>query len=288
MYTEVPLALAELVDACVAAEPERRPTMDEVVRRLDEQLVVMTASVETGDEVVAANEAGTMAAAARQVQPAGPERSRWTMVAAVGVVAMLAGLAGLWPGSEEKTNEATVQIEAPSEPTRVVGSERPSEPTEPAPKRALPASPPPTAAAPLVTDDPAPKPSPPPVALDADGFDDRPTTQRGIRSADRSWRTHRPKPTPAPPPEPPELEPCEEILEQATAAREGRRWSRVVQLTGSSRCWDDPTAGMRLQIKALSELGRYGDCMKLAETSSDPELKRLGSFCARQHEVEAP
>ncbi|MCA9706344.1 MAG: serine/threonine protein kinase, partial [Myxococcales bacterium] len=57
VYREVPLVLAELVDACTGADPGRRPTMDEVVGRLDALLVVMpVAAADPSGPVPAANE----------------------------------------------------------------------------------------------------------------------------------------------------------------------------------------------------------------------------------------
>ncbi|MEX1367089.1 MAG: serine/threonine-protein kinase [Nannocystaceae bacterium] len=271
VYTAVPLALAELVDACVATEPRRRPSMGEVVQRLDEQLVVMTASVESDGPIAAANEAGATEGTGRR-QGVGSRRR--ALAAVMGVVVVLAAAAWLWPRSAT-IEPASAGAVVPQREPEARAVEQPSEgDAAAAPEPALP---------------PATAPMQPEPQQQADASPPAPTREAEAPKRPRRARRSAPRPSPpSSPPEPPTAESCEEILTRAAAARTERRWSQVVQLTNTSRCWDDAAARARLRIKALSELQRYGECVKLGTTSTDAEVQRLATHCARQLDAEAP
>lgn len=80
--------------------------------------------------------------------------------------------------------------------------------------------------------------------------------------------------------------PCPDVAAQAQAASRGRQWSRVLQLTKSSRCWDDPKARVWLRVEALSELGLHEECVRAGSRSDDPAVKRLVKQCEKHLDQE--
>ncbi|MEM7160707.1 MAG: protein kinase [Myxococcota bacterium] len=270
VYDAVPLALAELVDACVATEPQRRPTMDEVVRRLDEQLVVMTAAVESGEQAVAANEASvdslvtTKPFDRHSIDLARPRR-RVLLIVSVAVV-VAAGALGWWLHSRSGSEERGVGVELAESPVT-------------SPRAAAEPSRQPTAG--FNTEQPPRNPPAPaePVTPATEPVVIPPPTEAAPPSRPRRSK-RRSQPHSASVPR--EVDPCPETLERASAARKARQWRQVAELTRTRRCWDDPVAYTRMRIKALSELGRFNDCVKLGEASADPEARRMAVHCDRQ------
>ena len=287
VYTEVPLVLAELVDACTGTDPRRRPTMDELVRRLDELLVVMaTSAADVSGPLAAANgtaEETSTEAEAASVRAETEERGgvrRGLVLAAITIgLAALAGSASLWPSPHEEEPKAGREraVMVAEQP----GADAPAEesPSVSVPMQKTTLEPESGGSTPPGSHDVAAVPTPPEMKPTA--------SERREPSAKRS-RRRRPRPSSSPLSTPERANPCEQTLAQAAEARRSRRWAQVAQLTRSATCWNDATARLRLRIKALSELARYGECVTASETSNDPEVKRLATHCARRLDAEAP
>jgi len=95
-------------------------------------------------------------------------------------------------------------------------------------------------------------------------------------------------PTPAAkaqPPRPPA--PCPDVAAKAQDASRSRDWSRVLQLTKSSRCWNDAGARVWLRIEALSELRLFDECVQVGSKSRDPSVKRLVKQCQKHLDEES-
>lgn len=91
--------------------------------------------------------------------------------------------------------------------------------------------------------------------------------------------THTPRP--APKPDTPSID-CERVVADTNAASRARRWSRVLQLTQSTRCWSDRGARVWLRMEALLEAGRFRECARLGKFTNKPELVRMAESCAME------
>lgn len=78
--------------------------------------------------------------------------------------------------------------------------------------------------------------------------------------------------------------PCGDEPDRAMKASRERKWKLVVTLTEDPRCWSSQNHRLGIRIRALSELGRHEECVRLAEQASSPALRRLGRDCKRSLE----
>jgi eukaryotic-like serine/threonine-protein kinase len=256
---ELPEAVLEAVDRALSREPEQRTaTAGELAGELD-------AAVRGGRgpmKLVAA-EAGfstRLSEAAKAEAASGDQRS----VAAGGLgsrklvaaAALLVLGGGLWWGLEGEPERERVS------PTAVGGQPEPEpEPTpqvepEPAPvvgPEATPAA------------DAALEPEPALVKPE-------PATEPEADMPRRKVETGRPEP---------EREPCTDVAADAQKASRSRQWSRVLQLTKSARCWEDPTTRTRLRVEALTELGRFAECVEVGSGVDDRLVQRLVKQCEK-------
>lgn len=299
VHTKVPRGLADLVEACTALDPAARPTMVEVVQRLDHALATM---VIPADSSATAMPAGRIVAepvrvtepmrglarARTVISPPPPLDSEETPVGgvpisriehrapplwgrrivavAVVVAAVLVGAIVWW----WSTRPASIGVEAVD---RSSGDEAESDTAprlgpvpETAPRREpQPANKATPAPEDLRSTEPVAQPAPPSPAV---VVPTKPTEQR------------RGKPKAVAKPQ----APCGDVAAEATAASQAMRWDRVLALTKSPRCWDDGAKRVWLRVEALSELGRFAECVRVGSGSSQPVVQRTVKHCARQLE----
>lgn len=300
VHTKVPPALAELVEACTAAEPSDRPTVDEIVARLDDVLATMPAPMEVptsersaiGLELEPIRTTEPMRARPMVTTPISPpppldteetpvggspisrveqepRSSRgWVVMAAV--VVLVVGLtiaAALWWSSRPPSTAS--EAEAESDVTRRFGAApEPSAPaSEPTP-RPDPAAEPAEKRPAATPAEPAPVPtSPPSTADEAPAKVEEEPKRKPSRKGDA-------KPS----------VPCTDVAAEATEASQAMRWDRVLALTKTSRCWNDGAKRIWLRVEALSELGRFAECVRVGSSSTQPVVQRTVKHCARQLE----
>lgn len=310
VYPDVPEALAELVVACTHHDVDQRLGMAEVRARLDELsprvsvpvLVaigepedpqpldeVATAPIDVPTEPVERPDRPPIAAGPpaeadhARVEPAGlataptgaraepaavedgSARSLRTLVliAAAMVVVTAVVMLLVWPGNDDGDRD-------PGAPTRPPVKEQPprvlprSEPTSEA---GPPGDPEPTSA-PVA--EPKPEVSPGP----------RPTTEP------------EPGPTIEPKPEvkpgrrvkipPHKTEACQRTVADARSAAQSLTWRRLETLTRKKRCFRDRREWAEMRVLALSNTGRFEECVGLADTIKNPTVQRYASICRAQ------
>ena len=308
VHTKVPRALADLVEACTALDPAARPTMVEVVQRLDHALATM---VIPADSSATAMPAGRIVAEPVRVTepmrglarattslsppppldmedtPAGGSpllqggydarpRGRLAAAAFVVVFTMLAVGAVAWWWStrpipvDEEPEQETGDGEAESD--TAPRATRPQAPVAPNVESAGPPG--------AATSDR------PPLPVSGDGAGQAPTAvpvpPASTGSEAPAKAESKGKPTRRDEAKPPA--PCTDVAAEATEASQSMRWERVLALTKSSRCWDDGAKRIWLRVEALSELGRFSECVRAGSGSTQPVVQRTVKHCARQLE----
>jgi serine/threonine-protein kinase len=91
-----------------------------------------------------------------------------------------------------------------------------------------------------------------------------------------------PTDTPAvkPKPKPTVPEPtCEGVEADARAAAQRRKWATVIQLTEHKRCWASNDERTRLRVNALLSSRRNAECVKAGRGSRDPEVLSMVKTC---------
>jgi HAMP domain-containing protein len=86
------------------------------------------------------------------------------------------------------------------------------------------------------------------------------------------------EPKPKPKPTPPEPT-CEGVESDARAAAQRRKWATVIQLTERKRCWTSSDERTRLRVNALLSSRRNADCVKAGRGSRDPEVLSTVKTC---------
>jgi hypothetical protein len=77
---------------------------------------------------------------------------------------------------------------------------------------------------------------------------------------------------------------CVEARDRARVALAQRRWSEMVKHVQRKGCWaqGEQTARRRLYVRALLELERFADCIKVGGKSKDPEIVKMVTICRKQ------
>jgi serine/threonine protein kinase len=127
-----------------------------------------------------------------------------------------------------------------------------------------------------------------PLATTATSATPSPDPPRGTTTSSDASSDDAPAPDDLPPKAqaPRTPRPCPDVAAQAQAASRSRQWSRVLQLTKTARCWDDPDARVWLRVEALSELGLHEECVRAGARSDDPAVKRLVKQCNKHLDQE--
>lgn len=314
IYSDAPLPLVDLAHQCVRQVAAERPSMDEIVDRLDALLAIMLVSIEPSHPEAAANDIGH--AAERHPDAPRPRARR----------------APPTPDPDSATDDHARPLLATEPPVteRVDPGTEPQPTSQPSRQRRLFVL---MAIMLLVSllaiaallvmlsreraqrtsEDPSAEPS----AVAPSEIIERSDTER-IEDASAGVRPPETLREPAPTiPSPPVIEPsmprsaektstapkhapreperakkqapaCDDVHGQAKVASRQRDWQKVLSLTQPSPCWEDAAARVRLRAKALSELRRYTECAALAERTKDPDTLRITNSCAAAIETSNP
>ncbi|MCX4246950.1 serine/threonine-protein kinase [Paraliomyxa miuraensis] len=255
---DLPADLVALIDACLAREPEGRPSVSEVAERLD---AIGRRRPAAGPGMVALDMATTSS-----------RSPRWIVPVAVTAVVLLAGV-GAWalfgaghevtPVAEARPVDAApvdvtpTRTKPPDEPPPVVVSPPPEERTR-QPRPTSDGAPTPDPSPKLAPAPAEPAPSEPAPAEEATPSDDASASHRSL-----CWRTRK----------------------QAQQAREAHDWSGVLRHTREGSCWSEQRAERgRLRTKAFMELGRWSDCIGASRGLGDEQVETWRRVCERRQE----
>jgi serine/threonine protein kinase len=86
-------------------------------------------------------------------------------------------------------------------------------------------------------------------------------------------------PSRSPPAQPP-ID-CEGVDQKAEQAKRTRDWSSVLVHTRSRKCWQSERDRLRLRVEALAQAKRWTECIQTAAGHSDPEIERWRIFCTK-------
>ncbi|MBK8238938.1 MAG: serine/threonine protein kinase [Nannocystaceae bacterium] len=269
LQLELPDALVELVDACTAREPGRRPSMVEVQAQLEHVLERLGASDDTLAPA-ATNEPTTETSAG---EPLGS--LRWRRVAVAAAILLACGPVGWWllrpPAShvDEPVVAGTTAVDDGGDDAgaAVVPASAANVPTAGTSIRITAPSvgARPSDAAPSVAPPPASEPSVPAAAPAAST---PPHDQR-----------------PSPPTDDPSGAACAALRAQTDAAEERGDFSAVLVGLRRKGCWLDKRAARRRQVAAHYQLGQFRRCAQLTERASDPETIAIGEMCRARAEA---
>lgn len=271
---DLPAALVELVDSCLAIEPAMRPaTAREVADRLGEVLEALQ-----GDERprrVSLRPAALAPAPAPlavmtdslpvpAIEGTAP-RKRMVLPVVLLVVLASLGVGALVlrePASDERASAGAVDA-APKPAPKLAEAEPPAaesrhEPTAPTPASTTPAS-----TTPASDDDPAPsEPTSPPAEAVPREPKAEPPSVAGAPDT--------PAPTPSDAKNDAEL--CWRTRKQALQARTGQDWQGILRHTRKPSCWTEQGELRRqLRTKAYMELGQWDECLEAGRGLEDSE-----------------
>lgn len=272
VYPSCPSTLSELVRACTQASAADRPSMHEVVARLDALLLELQPKRRAARKVypVGGAEAGpaalppavlppavppVAAEASAPVRPSAPpivdagdaprgtSPRRW-IAGVVGLVVLLVLVGMAWalrePPAPQEERGAGTEAKAPErEPVHAeTPGVRPPEPVAP-------------------NEPPAVAPAP------DEGADAVPA-----------------KPEPSRPKRPGKAAaPCVDPEPATAKAIVEKSWSEVLALTAKARCWSSADLRWSYRAMALYGLGRYEQCLSAASKSSSRNAQRAAAMC---------
>lgn len=81
-----------------------------------------------------------------------------------------------------------------------------------------------------------------------------------------------------------ETEACRARVARANKASAAGRWSEVLQMTATAKCWGPGAGRTKIRTHALLDAGRYADCARLGRESRDSDVKRWTNICVRRKE----
>ncbi|MEX1369177.1 MAG: protein kinase [Nannocystaceae bacterium] len=295
IYRAVPPALAELAHSCTATAASDRPTIEQVVERLDEILAAML--VPRVEEVTALVPRARPAIAASIPTTARPSTSTLTPVALA-----------LTPAQRVQTPEQASDPDAPQEGVNwrraaaiVAVVFFASIVVLALIVRSMDVDPPRVDRPPVGRTDDAPEvpetqtqpsaivvePEPEPAPVVEPNVEDRPTStpqvtttseQPRVRPAAKRPARRNPstEQTPADDASSPQ---CREHRDAAAAAKARGDWKDVLAQTAKAKCW--PSAGPRqsLRVQAFAQLDRHEACVEAAKGSTDTMVLRLARLC---------
>jgi serine/threonine protein kinase len=248
---DIPEELAQLVDSCLAMEPEDRPkSARELGERLD---AILEGSKELARLVPVAIEPPK-----RGVEP-------WA-VALVSALVLGTAIVIAWPSDDRDDVVATVEP-APE----VVAPEIVPEPAPLAP----PVTPPP-AAPPEILDESA-------VAIVEPADPERSNGKR----RGKTKRAVLPSVTPRDEPAPADDEACVRTRREAEQARQAHDWHGILRHTDKAACWPSSATRKKLRVKANMELNRFEECVRLGKDSGDSEVVGWVRMCSKRLDSKA-
>lgn len=259
---ELPEGMAELIDDCLRRDSKERPQSGaELLARLDRivpapraAVVVSLPSPIAFAEDDAEDEPDTIKS--EIIEPA--PRRPWSVVALLASLLVVAGIGvGWWLAS-------TVQETQPPEPP-------PSRTDEHRRPEAPPADEPHVKVQPLV----------PRVVSDDVGAteDGQPPERSEVKAEQPIPSVDRPADPGPQPTSPAAGTSCETRRKRARDAAQRKLWKTVLGSTQSGRCWPDETERRRLRVRALAETGQHTECVRIAASSSDPEIVKWRTRC---------
>jgi serine/threonine protein kinase len=272
----LPAALVELVDSCLAIEPEMRPaTAREVADRLGEVLEELRGSSERAPKPVLVGSTAVVARRSSSAEAAPPRRR---LVVAAVTLATLAAFGGVgWlvmsNGSQPLASVSPSEPSPPPAPTLTRNAEPPSDVPGLEPERTTTADPPPTEPTPTTTGDAPTK----PVRATADVSTKPPM--------DSSSAADLPSVEPEDDPPAASTASCSRKRKQAQQSREVYEWEGVLRHTSNASCWAEQREERQwLRAKAFSELGRWDECLKASRGLASPEGRKLQDRCRLRKE----
>lgn len=316
IYSDAPLPLVDLAHQCVRQVAAERPSMDEIVDRLDALLAMMLVSIEPTHPEAAANDIGHAAerhpdAPRPRVRRAPPtpdpdsatdDHARLLLATEPPVTERVEPGTDPQPTSQPSTQRrlfvlmaimllvsllaiAALLVMLSRERAQRTSEDPSAEPSAVAPSDVT------NGAGPVepstMLGEPTPTvPAPPVVQPDVEPTaktEPAEPKQETPREPERIKKSGRgKKPAAATPPV------CDDMQGQAKAAAHARDWRKVLALTKPSPCWEDATARVRLRALALTKLQRYAECAALADRTNDPETLRAIRSCAAAIETSNP
>lgn len=275
VHPEVPRELAELADACTQVDPTKRPTMDEIVARLDGLLLTMlplrrpprkvypvggaAADVEVHERARKLTPVPDPAPTVEPVREARGQSRRW-LVPTVAVV-VVATIGVLWlllrrpePPHDEPPAGVTQSEGVLAADGGVQAPPRPA-PVEPRPDVAY-----------ASTDD-------------GGALEVQPETDETKNAAGTSAppRTKRPIKAAAP---------CVDPEPAAAQAMVEKAWNEVLALTAKPRCWTSADLRWSYRAMALYGLGRHEQCLSAASHSKSSNAQRAAAMCREALQAE--
>lgn len=317
IHTHVPRPLAELVSACTALEPRERPTLDEIVRRLDHAISTMPRSEEPSGPAVAAFRPAVEPArttepmpdrlrAATSISPPPPldmeetppggapimvgryeERAaggRLLLTAVAVVLTVLAvGVLAWWLWSTRlvppggEAADRSGASQAESDTASRAGAVA-DEPQAPdAGPRTVASDEAPPL--PVARENVAPAPSPSVTAPAPDAGQPTPASPKVKPKGKPKAKPTRPD---APSePSPANGEECVALRGEVEQAASSAAWSKVAKLTRRRECWSSQADRKRLRVRALFESQAWSDCVDEGRGVTEPQVKQWVDLCQR-------
>lgn len=259
VYPSCPSVLSELISACTQADPAQRPSMDEVVARLDALLVELrpvrraarkvypVGGVEVQVEVEAEvrRESAPVVVADESGEPGASPRLGIAVFVGVVLVAIV-GVLWLLLGPREPLEERGPELE-------VKAAEREEE----------------------LAADGGVQPPPQPAPVEPPGVAQGPADDGAHEPEPESTN-----PEPAQPKRPGKAAaPCVDPEPATAKAVVAKSWSEVLALTAKARCWSSADLRWSYRAMALYGLGRHEQCLRAASKSSSRNAQRAAAMC---------
>lgn len=317
IHTHVPRALAELVEACTALDPGSRPTMDEIVARLDDALATLGMPADSSGPGMPASRIVVEPARitepmrdharvttslsppppldSEETPPGGspllrdgydaPQGARIFVTALVVTITVLALGALAWWWWSTRAIPVDGGKELPN------GSEAETDTAPPATRSQAPiapdAEPPGTPGA--ATSDRPPLPVtgdgavevPPPDEPTPGPTVDEPGAAGGKDKAKRKNKAKPPRPSGTDGSSPAESEECIALRDDVEQATEQAAWAKVAKLTRRRECWSSQADRKRLRVRALFESQAWSDCVEEGRGISESQVKQWVDLCQR-------
>ncbi len=243
VFSAVPSELVDLLHASLALRAAQRPSIDDVVRRLDAVLRSMAAGQAPGSSAPKCS--------------VGPQRppwwGRWRIVGpGVGVVAALGLAVGVsWGQRLREAGPAQAGLGVVSDGMRL--GPRSLQPPRPVAGESSPVE---SRATARVDGNSPPRPSPERGTVAPDGI-----AEEGLASTS------------------PLGDACGRVRAAGVAAARRRAWRRVLMLTERRACWPRAEARRALRVSAYQALGKHERCVAAARGTSNLKTQRIAADC---------
>ena len=77
-------------------------------------------------------------------------------------------------------------------------------------------------------------------------------------------------------------EKCAKVREAAHAALGQRRWTEALQLAKQRECWPSASERRHVQVNALLESGRFGECVSVGNKATDQATVKMVEICRKR------